>query len=153
MRDCVRWSIQNKNKVPLLLLRKILYIQKPCLTLPARHGFWTKSNPFPYRPCRNWRSRKNSKKLWFYEVLSLFTQPNGFIVGTKSSTHDLIPFCKFYRLWMGFYSTSLHHSHLFREGKNEVWCKNWCKWCISLFSFGFYSITISPVLHSTTFSS
>lgn len=80
MRDCVRWSIQNKNKVPLLLLRKILYIQKPCLTLPARHGFWTKSNPFPYRPCRNWRSRKNSKKLWFYEVLSLFTQPNGFIV-------------------------------------------------------------------------
>lgn len=31
--------IQNKNKVPLLLLRKILYIQKPCLTLPARHGF------------------------------------------------------------------------------------------------------------------
>ena len=85
MRDCVRWSIQNKNKVPLLLLRKILYIQKPCLTLPARHGFWTKSNPFPYRPCRNWRnfSRKNSKKLWFYEVLSLFTQPNGFIVGNK----------------------------------------------------------------------
>lgn len=78
---------------------------------------------------------------------------NCFIVGTKSSTHDLIPFCKFYRLWMGFYSTSLHHSHLFREGKNEVWCKNWCKWCISLFSFGFYSITISPVLHSTTFSS
>ena len=88
MRDCVRWSIQNKNKVPLLLLRKILYIQKPCLTLPARHGFWTKSNPFPYRPCRNWRSRKNSKKLWFYEVLSLFTQPNGFIVGTFS---DAIP--------------------------------------------------------------
>ena len=88
MRDCVRWSIQNKNKVPLLLLRKILYIQKPCLTLPARHGFWTKSNPFPYRPCRNWRnfSRKNSKKLWFYEVLSLFTQPNGFIVGTFSAT-------------------------------------------------------------------
>lgn len=76
-----------------------------------------------------------------------------FICGTKSSTHDLIPFCKFYRLWMGFYSTSLHHSHLFREGKNEVWCKNWCKWCISLFSFGFYSIAISPVFHFTTFSS
>ena len=76
-----------------------------------------------------------------------------FIVGTKSSTHDLIPFCKFYRLYMGFYSTSLHHSHLFRESKNEVWCKNWCKWCISLFSFWFYIIAISPVLHSTTFSS
>ena len=43
---------------------------------------------------------------------------------------------------MGLYSTSLHHSHLFRKGKNEVWCKNWCKWCIAIFSFGFDSIAI-----------
>lgn len=78
---------------------------------------------------------------------------SGFMVGTKSSTHDSIPFCKFYRLYMGFYSTSLHHSHLFRESKNEVWCKKWCKWCIAIFSFGFYSIAISLVYHSTTFSS
>lgn len=76
-----------------------------------------------------------------------------FICGTKSSTHDLIPFCKFYRLYMGFYSTSLHHSHLFRESKNEVWCKKWCKWCIAIFSFGFYSIAINPVFHFTIFSS
>ena len=54
---------------------------------------------------------------------------------------------------MGLYSTSLHHFHLFREGKNEVWYKNWCKWCIAIFSFGFDSIAISPVFRSTTFSS
>lgn len=45
---------------------------------------------------------------------------------------------------MGFYSTSLHYSHLFRESKNAVWCKKWCKWCIAIFSFGFYSIAINP---------
>ena len=134
MRDCVRWSIQNKNKVPLLLLRKILYIQKPCLTLPARHGFWTKSNPFPYRPCRNWRnfSRKNSKKLWFYEVFSLFTQPNGFIVETKATIFSISNLLISHNRSKRVFFLNRYipvNSCCF----SVDWSINWCKWCRSLF--------------------
>lgn len=134
MRDCVRWSIQNKNKVPLLLLRKILYIQKPCLTLPARHGFWTKSNPFPYRPCRNWRnfSRKNSKKLWFYEVLSLFTQPNGFIVGTKSVILISSSIICFTVLFSRFSRLSICNQVILWITFTSCMCTIWCKWCMLL---------------------